>query len=269
MKILTNSNGQPLMSNGKAYKSEISANLKPKYITENGTYLPSADNADGYSSVSVDVQSGAVTMEYTPSSATALIGPGKYVGIDTIIQHATKATGVGKGFYSVEGVRKFVFDAPLCTSLGDFAYRYIDDYSLEEVEFRNIVKPITRFERAFYCRAGLKKITGYALDFSSSIYNTDAFYNCKSLEELEVANNTINKVLSFKQSPNLTNATIISIANGLNSTTTDTLTVHTDVFTKCGTIKGNVVDGNFMENASGTTTLSDFITSTKGWTLAK
>lgn len=40
--------------------------LIPKTITENGRYLPSSDSADGYSEVTVNVNSGLITLDLTP-----------------------------------------------------------------------------------------------------------------------------------------------------------------------------------------------------------
>ena len=63
-KILTNPQGKVYISSGgKALLSTGggSATLITKTITQNGTYNASSDNADGYSSVTVNVSSGGVT----------------------------------------------------------------------------------------------------------------------------------------------------------------------------------------------------------------
>lgn len=55
-KVLVTQNGGVLLGN--------TSELTTKTITENGTYLASADNADGYSEVTVNVSGGGGDDEY-------------------------------------------------------------------------------------------------------------------------------------------------------------------------------------------------------------
>lgn len=72
-----------------------------------------------------------------------------------------------------------------------------------------------------------------------------------------------------------TDDTMVSIANGLQSGA-HKLTLHADMKTKCQTIMGTVSQATeggatydfFTASASGTVTLENFITQTKGWTIA-
>lgn len=74
----------------------------------------------------------------------------------------------------------------------------------------------------------------------------------------------------------LTEESLVSLANGLSGTTTATLTLSSSKKTLCNSIMGTVsqvTDGGdtydfFTQDDSGTVTLADFITNTKGWTLA-
>lgn len=74
----------------------------------------------------------------------------------------------------------------------------------------------------------------------------------------------------------LTEESLVSLANGLSGTTTATLTLSSSGKTLCNSIIGTVAqvtDGGdtydfFTQDDSGTVTLADFITNTKGWTLA-
>lgn len=68
---------------------------------------------------------------------------------------------------------------------------------------------------------------------------------------------------------NISDATLVSIANALDGTATGlTLTIHATPKARCQTLMGTVADGLFTIDAGGTVTLADFITQTKGWTLA-
>lgn len=71
------------------------------------------------------------------------------------------------------------------------------------------------------------------------------------------------------QCENISDATLVSIANALDGTATGlTLTIHATPKARCQTLMGTVADGLFTADAGGTVTLADFITTTKGWTLA-
>ena len=75
----------------------------------------------------------------------------------------------------------------------------------------------------------------------------------------------------------LTDASLISLANALQATTGQTITIdNAATKAKCNTIIGNIssLSGSsgtydfFTADANGTATLTEFITLTKGWTLA-
>ena len=74
----------------------------------------------------------------------------------------------------------------------------------------------------------------------------------------------------------LTDASLCQIANALCATHTSTLTLHATPKARCSTLMGtvsSVTDDTgtydfFTADANGTVTLADFITNTKGWTLA-
>lgn len=89
------------------------------------------------------------------------------------------------------------------------------------------------------------------------------------LKDISFVSSTISVDISFAISPALTDASLISIANGLNASATGkTLTLHTTSKARCSTLMGNNVDGLFVADVSRTMSLADFITTVKGWTLA-
>lgn len=104
-------------------------------------------------------------------------------------------------------------------------------------------------------------ISGYSANtfFSSAIRNF--FISC----DFETS-------VSFVSSDKLTADSLINIGNHLKSLSSgdeaQTITLHATAKTLCGNTRGNIIDGEFVKDANGAVTLTDFITSTKGWTLA-
>lgn len=99
----------------------------------------------------------------------------------------------------------------------------------------------------------------------ATAYNT--FYNCMKLVDVRFTPNSAQQDWVFKWSPNLSDATLVSAANAL-TVGSYTLTLHATAAARCAEIVGTVSDGVFTADSGGTTTLTEFITTTKGWSLA-
>lgn len=93
------------------------------------------------------------------------------------------------------------------------------------------------------------------------------FYNCAKLVDVRFTPNSAQQDWVFKWSPALSDETLVSAANAL-TVGSYTLTLHATASARCAEITGTVSDGAFTASSSGTTTLVDFITTTKGWSLA-
>ena len=141
----------------------------------------------------------------------------------------------------------------------------------------------------------LKQLDLSMIDVSEVTIVTDLFSACVSLETLNLDGWNMSAVttgastmfsgtqvlqnislhdsvlpssnISFSSSSMLSNASLIEIANAL-PVASYTLTLHATPKAALQTIVGTVSDGVFTEDASGTVTLMDFITNTKGWTVA-
>lgn len=100
---------------------------------------------------------------------------------------------------------------------------------------------------------------------ASSYYNP--FCNCAALKEVRFERQVAATDWVFKWSPVLSDATLISVANAL-LLGSNTLTLHATAAARCAEIVGTVSDGVFTADSGGTTTLTEFITTTKGWSLA-
>ena len=92
------------------------------------------------------------------------------------------------------------------------------------------------------------------------------FYNCAALKEVRFERQFAATDWVFKWSPNLSDATLISVANAL-TVGSYTLTLHATAAARCAEITGTVSDGVFTADSGGTTTLTEFITTTKGWSI--
>ena len=93
------------------------------------------------------------------------------------------------------------------------------------------------------------------------------FHNCAALKEVRFERQVAATDWVFKWSPVLSDATLISVANAL-AVGSYTLTLHATASARCAEITGTVSDGVFTADSGGTTTLTEFITTTKGWSLA-
>lgn len=109
---------------------------------------------------------------------------------------------------------------------------------------------------------GVKYITNQA-----GYYNP--FYGCTALKEVRFERQIADNDWVFKWSPNLSDATLISVANAL-ILGSYTLTLHATAAARCAEIKGRTeYDGEgeyFTAAEDGNITLEDYITS-EGWSI--
>ena len=125
----------------------------------------------------------------------------------------------------------------------------------------------------------------YMLDYDANLQILDALFDftscttdqnlCSSgsaglITEMRFKENTASVSLNLERigSGNMTNTTLISIANCLVSGVSQTLTLHWKSKQNCSSIMGNNDNGTFVADENGAMSLADFITTVKGWTLA-
>lgn len=116
-------------------------------------------------------------------------------------------------------------------------------------------------------------------------YTIGTFNNLGALKNITCKPNTLGQLdmvasnrnwWSLSASSLLTDASLCQIANALCATYTSTLTLHATPKARCSTLMGTVSQVTddtgtydfFTADANGTVSLADFITNTKGWTLA-
>lgn len=161
-------------------------------------------------------------------------------------------------------IKRVTVNAPCLTSM-HYTFMYS---TIEEATFNSGTGYVNgEFQSAFQSASNLKKVLGSPLDLYTSS-NTNTFYYASALEEIRFVPSRITNNLNLAQCSKLSDASIISLANGLRSDVSGkTLKFHSDVSAKLPNMMGTVTDGIFTADVSGTVTLQDFITTTKGWTL--
>ena len=151
----------------------------------------------------------------------------------------------------------------------DISQAFYRNTSVKTVDFGMAVVPVTGTGFATDA-AELESIIGtlkYNTNSTSGTAGTTDFRAAK-LRDVSFYPGCLLNSMTFT-SPYLTDASLVSIANGLDGTQTDkTLTHNATAKTRCGQIVGTVTDGVFAIDVGGSVTLTDFITQTKGWTLA-
>ena len=117
--------------------------------------------------------------------------------------------------------------------------------------------------------SSLKAITGGAFDLSGTTNITGFAKFAYALETVYFVPSTIKVDINFQGAARLTDESLVSAANGLDATASGhSITLDSTPKARCQTLMGTVADGLFTADASGTVSLTDFITTVKGWTLA-
>lgn len=197
-----------------------------------------------------------------------------FEGVDTLIIDGTKYSN-WSGSFTADGMRKLVVIDPSNRANRSGCFRTSDSASktIEEIEFIGSTSNATNMSTMFRENRNLKRIIG-ELDFSSITTSgnvSQVFMNCNNLEEVRFTPNSLKVSITMNYvGAMFSNDTIISIANMLNASASgQTLSASLRFYSKFAAIMGDVTDGLFVENASGTMTLSNFVTSVKGWNLTR
>lgn len=112
----------------------------------------------------------------------------------------------------------------------------------------------------------LVSVLGTPLDCSNNTLFTNSFRNCYELQTISFMQSTMKVSFNFLQSPLLSTASLLSIANGLNAAAPRTLTMHATSKTNMDNINVDNMDGVAVLGTAKT--LSQFITTDKGWSIA-
>lgn len=257
-------------------------------VTENGEYTP-PDGVDGFGKVTANV-AGSGLPEWFANilQFNGMFSPlSWYINVEMetvdldIRTLFPQCRSLQSCFTGVHGISSITVHADTVTNINNmfFNHNTFNDSALKVIDltdFRTDI--ITTWTSAFSGRRGLHTIRG-VLDFTGATSWSQVFRYCASLENVVFAANTISLTTdqyTFADCNALSDATIVSLANGLKADT-KTLDLPDTPKARCDEIIGTVSqktaeDGTtydfFTVDSAGTVTLTEFITVTKGWTLA-
>ena len=175
-------------------------------------------------------------------------------------------TNVTVNGLSIRDSQVEILDLTDCIVNGSMLYAFYNCEKLKRVIMNPNSKP-TNIGAIF----GFKNdalIDAGTWNLSVAHNSTNVLVQAPNCEFFGIVENTCIDSLQLQGTQLLTNASLVSIANGLSSASPATLTLSSTPKAKLSTIMGTVTDGKFTEDASGSTTLLNFITNVKGWTIA-
>ena len=156
------------------------------------------------------------------------------------------------------------------TGIGDGTTFCTADVSLREFDMSWLTASgMTSMGSCFdYC-SSLETLNLSNWDMTSATGFGNAFRQCYSLTNVILTDAVLPKLnISFADCNLLTDASLVNIANALFAGAAKTLTLHATPKASVSRIMGIVQNDKFTISELGTVTLMDFITNTKGWTVA-
>lgn len=170
---------------------------------------------------------------------------------------------------SMAALKQFILPSRKTTVGSQASTLFKNCHSLESLNLNGAdFSAVTSLEQFFSYCLSLKTLDLTNVDWSSVTSMTNTFSWCQSLENIILDGAAMPSVsFSLANSSALTDASLVNIANAL-PTGSATLTLHATPKANLSTILGTVTSGVYEKDDSGTVTLLDFITNTKGWTVA-
>lgn len=137
--------------------------------------------------------------------------------------------------------------------------------SIKKIIFDNTIFAPNSMQMMWYYAKNLESVEG-EIDGSYCLNYHNTFVQTINLKNITFKPNTIKNNLSLYDSQLLTNTSLISIANGLDSTVTEkTVTLHPTIQNTCSTLMGSNNNGIFVADENSNLSLNTFITNIKGW----
>lgn len=241
--------------------------VEPLSVTANGVY--NAPTGKAYSPVTVAVPLNVGITESTSSMNSRFQNAVFSPAVNKLTLHNTNSSSVSATNFcnGITGVSEL--DITVDNGISNLSYAF-NNCKAPHITIHANTSGCTNFSTAFGGNATetfLITVDGDALDLSSATSLGDLIG--KRVKEIRFVPNSAKISWQMNSSQNVSDDTLISIANALDGTAADkTLKIHATPKARCQTLMGTVADGLFTADASGTVTLADFITNTKGWTLA-
>lgn len=241
--------------------------VEPLSVSENGTYT--APTGKAFSPVSVDVPLNVGITESISNMGgryhKAVFSP----AVNKLTIHNTNSYAVAAATFGtgLTGVSELVVTVD--NGITNLSYAFAE-CKAQHITLNVDTSGCTTFSNTFAGNAAeafLIIVDGDALNLSSATTLGDLIG--PRVKEIRFVPNSAKISWLMYSSQNVSDDTLISIANALDGTAAGkTLKIHATPKARCQTLMGTVADGLFTADASGTVTLADFITTTKGWTLA-
>lgn len=244
--------------------------VEPLSVSENGTYT--APSGKAYSPVTVDV-SRDITIEFIVNTL-AMSARTFIPAINKLTLHniyaGTGKISMGNACAQLGGVSilEVVVDEPPISLRSAF-----DSINIPSVILDIDYSSCTEFTKTFSGNniEGLEiVVTGAPLDLSA-VTKSDNLTDLigQNVKEIRFVPSSCKVSWKLPAPVKASDDTLISIANALDGTATgQTLTLYAPKKARCGEIVGTVTGGIFSIDAQGSMTLTEFITTVKGWTLA-
>lgn len=266
-------------------------------VTENGAY-EAPDGVDGYTPVTVDIPTPTVQSKTVDALTTQQVvepddgydylssvtvggyfNPFKYDNFplsnafinqelpETLVIDFENAviSSMYKTFNSVSGCKHLTLkNIQYPDNAGVPCQDAFRGSSLEILEFVNCAFKPANNQYPFY-QSALQEIIG---DIDMTYRTAGLLNDMTALREVRFVPNTIHSEFTIYNTRTLSNDSLISIANGLSDEATGIYDIRrTNALPTMQNITGNVVDSMFISDDNGSTTLEQFITNVKGWTI--
>lgn len=244
--------------------------VEPLTATENRTYTSPSGKAYSPVTVAVPLEIGILSIGNNINSIMNAREISPRVAKLTIHNTNANAVQAANSCASLKGVDEIVITVDNGITGMNGAFEYCE---ASHITINADTSACTTYKNAFHGRLEYTfhtVVDGNPLDLSGVIA-ADAQSGMVGVHVTDIRFVPSSCKYSWNNSQcwNISDATLVSMANALDGTATgQTLTLHATPKATCHTLMGTVVDGLFTADASGTVTLADFITQTKGWTLA-
>lgn len=201
---------------------------------------------------------------------------------DTPNVYLPEVTSAEKLFYNnmkyTEVTVTFNRETPKVTNLSGLVLHYAYGSRLRKLTINGKLSAVTTYVGLLYRNYYCTGIYGDPLDFSS-VTNADGsnYWGAAQIQHeaqdfyVRYVPNSLHVNHMLAAFPSFSDDSLVSIANGLRAGA-NTITLHADMKARAaalvGTVRNNGTYDEFTIDANGTTTLTQFITTVKGWTIA-
>lgn len=247
--------------------------LEPLTVTENGEYTPGA-GVDGFDKVTVEVDDPVMALCSSLPSFTSTDG---YP--DPFVINAPRAGATGSLFINCNSVNFKTLEVNMGENpitmgslVGGGGFK---PYGVETIRVRAAGSEIIQFKNVtvnYMANCPTVKTLDFVMDlslFKNILYKPIG----AAMEDMRFLPNTVGISTDWSASSVLTDETLVSLANGLLDNGALTVTLSDASKERCAAILGAVstVDEGysfFYMDEAGAVTLTEFITTVKGWTVA-